>query len=359
MMHPTRAGIGLIRLGDSDFVSANPDDDLRGKAVYDAQGQRIGSVSDLYIDRQDREVRYLEVGAGGFLGIGEKNYLVPVEAVTEVAEDRVTIKPGRTEKVEDPSPSTPRSRPRPPTCRARTTTRLRSATLASVRQRRGNRLSTTRHPLLFAVRPLAVVTAMVFMELLRSEADRAGAYDRENHDAVWGVRGIMAKDILPDRRADRRKRSRLCALRTMDRLGLLGEKNMIPTLARRPELRWLEDEEGARWAVLTELGRIGESGAFEEAVEWALENRPSLEETSAYIRRFRLRRHRPVGTSRVGRRPEAKAGSAEPEVLTLLLTATDSMVSCFSSRGATQQSAERRLERGLQGAKPAQLVRSR
>jgi hypothetical protein len=30
-------------------------------------------VSDLYIDRQDREVRYLEVGARGFLRIGEKN----------------------------------------------------------------------------------------------------------------------------------------------------------------------------------------------------------------------------------------------------------------------------------------------
>lgn len=104
MMHPTRAGMGLIRLGDSDFVSANPEDDLRGKAVYDAQGQRIGSVSDLYIDRQDRKVRYLEVGAGGFLGIGEKNYLVLVEAVVEVVEDRVTIEPGRTEKVDGPVP---------------------------------------------------------------------------------------------------------------------------------------------------------------------------------------------------------------------------------------------------------------
>ena len=47
MMHPTRAGIGLIRLGDSDFFSANPEDDRCGKVVYDAQGQRIGSVSDL------------------------------------------------------------------------------------------------------------------------------------------------------------------------------------------------------------------------------------------------------------------------------------------------------------------------
>jgi sporulation protein YlmC with PRC-barrel domain len=104
MTHPTHAGIGLLRLGDSDFVPANPEDDLRGKAVYDAEGQRIGSTEDLYIDRKEREVRFLEVGAGGFLGIGEKHFLVPVEAVTQVTEDRVTIEPERTQKVEGPAP---------------------------------------------------------------------------------------------------------------------------------------------------------------------------------------------------------------------------------------------------------------
>ena len=104
MRHSTHAGIGLVRLGNSDFVPANPEDDLRSKDVYDAEGQRVGSVEDLYIDRQEREVRFLEVGAGGFLGIGEKNYLVPVEAVVEVAEDRVTIEPGRTEKVDGLAP---------------------------------------------------------------------------------------------------------------------------------------------------------------------------------------------------------------------------------------------------------------
>jgi sporulation protein YlmC with PRC-barrel domain len=77
---------------------------MRGKDVYDAEGQRIGSVGDLYIDRQEREVRFLEVGAGGFLGIGEKRFLVPVEAVVEVTEDRVTIEPDRTERVAGPAP---------------------------------------------------------------------------------------------------------------------------------------------------------------------------------------------------------------------------------------------------------------
>src|SRR5918995_2234366 len=114
MMHPTRAGIGLIRLGDSDFVSAIPENDLCGKDVYDAEGQRIGSVEDLYIERQEREVRFLEVGAGGFLRMGEKHFLVPVEAVVEVAEDRVTIEPGRTEKGEGLAPFDTKVAP-PPT----------------------------------------------------------------------------------------------------------------------------------------------------------------------------------------------------------------------------------------------------
>ncbi len=79
----------------------------------------------------------------------------------------------------------------------------------------------------------------------------------------------------------------MCALRAVDRLGLLGEGNLLAALAARPRLRWLADEEGARWAVLAQLGRIGDPGAFEEAVEWALQNRPRPEEAAAYVRRLR------------------------------------------------------------------------
>jgi len=49
-------------------------------------------------------MRFLQVSAGGFLGMGEKPLLVAVEAVVQVAEDRLTIEPGRTEKVEGPAP---------------------------------------------------------------------------------------------------------------------------------------------------------------------------------------------------------------------------------------------------------------
>jgi len=93
----------------------------------------------------------------------------------------------------------------------------------------------------------------------------------------------MAKDILPEGPAERRRRGRLYALRAVDRLGLLGEGNLLATLAARPHLRWLADEEGARWAVLAQLGRIGDPGAFEEAVEWALQNRPRPEEAAAHF----------------------------------------------------------------------------
>jgi sporulation protein YlmC with PRC-barrel domain len=87
--------IGFVKLSDSDFVLENPEQDLRGKDVYHADGGQIGSVDDLYIDRRERKVRFLEVGAGGFLGLGEKRLLIPVESVTEVGEGRVTIEPGR------------------------------------------------------------------------------------------------------------------------------------------------------------------------------------------------------------------------------------------------------------------------
>jgi hypothetical protein len=135
------------------------------------------------------------------------------------------------------------------------------------------------------------------------EASHDGGYP----DAVWGVRGVTAEAILPDRPAERRKRRRLCAIRAMERLGLLGEENLIPTLAARPELRWLADEEGARWAVLRELGRIGDPETFEEAVAWALEVRPSPEQAGAHVRRLRASTAAPAREA-----SEARGGPRHP-----------------------------------------------
>jgi sporulation protein YlmC with PRC-barrel domain len=106
MSHQGHASIGLARLGDSDFVLEDPEQDIRGNEVYDPKRQRIGNVDDLYIDLEEREVRFLEVVDGGLLGIlgiREKRFLVPVESVTEVVRGLVTVEPGRTEKVDGPA----------------------------------------------------------------------------------------------------------------------------------------------------------------------------------------------------------------------------------------------------------------
>jgi sporulation protein YlmC with PRC-barrel domain len=91
MTEKTGTEPGLVRLSDSGLVLQNQAQDIRGRDAYDEGGQEIGTVEDLYIDEEERKVRFLEVGAGGFLGIGEKHLLIPVEAVSEVREDRVTV----------------------------------------------------------------------------------------------------------------------------------------------------------------------------------------------------------------------------------------------------------------------------
>jgi sporulation protein YlmC with PRC-barrel domain len=102
MTQRPRTELGLAKLRQSDFVLASPEQDIRGKDVYDVNGEQIGSVDDLYIDGQERRVRFLEVSAGGFLRVGEKHFLVPVEAVKEVGEARIILVSGNEKVVDSP-----------------------------------------------------------------------------------------------------------------------------------------------------------------------------------------------------------------------------------------------------------------
>src|SRR5215216_7895110 len=82
----------LTKLSDSDLPLEEPWQDMRDLAVYDLAGEQIGSVQDLYLDREACLASYLVVSAGGFLGVGKKTFLVPVEEVSrDVGEERVTI----------------------------------------------------------------------------------------------------------------------------------------------------------------------------------------------------------------------------------------------------------------------------
>jgi sporulation protein YlmC with PRC-barrel domain len=89
----------LVKLSDSEFRLQDRASDVRGLAVFNQNGEQLGSVEDFYVDTVEREVRFLEVGAGGFLGLGEKHFLIPMEAVTDTSGGGVTIEQSR-EKVE-------------------------------------------------------------------------------------------------------------------------------------------------------------------------------------------------------------------------------------------------------------------
>ena len=89
----------LVRLSDSGLVLEDLTQDVRGLDVYDEDGDQIGTVRDLYADAEERKVRFLDVSAGGFLGLGERRFLIPVEAVSEVREDGVVVVDQKRRKV--------------------------------------------------------------------------------------------------------------------------------------------------------------------------------------------------------------------------------------------------------------------
>lgn len=76
-------------------------DELIGTDVVNANDEDLGQIEDLLITK-DQGVVGVVVGVGGFLGLGTKNVAVPVEALTELEEDRVLIEMSREQLEEAP-----------------------------------------------------------------------------------------------------------------------------------------------------------------------------------------------------------------------------------------------------------------
>lgn len=85
----------LLKLGQSRLRVADGKEDVRGRRVVDRSGNSVGKVDDLFIDERERRVRLIEVGSGGFLGLGEAKFLIPVELVTQVDDHTVRINEAR------------------------------------------------------------------------------------------------------------------------------------------------------------------------------------------------------------------------------------------------------------------------
>ena len=102
----------LIALGNSDKTLAK-EDDIRGRDVKDVGGEDLGKVDDLLVDTAEEKVRFLVVGSGGFLGLGEDFYTLPWSVlrfepqqdayVVDISEEQLRAAPARTPEGTDPA----------------------------------------------------------------------------------------------------------------------------------------------------------------------------------------------------------------------------------------------------------------
>lgn len=80
------------QLGTTEQVPQNTfaNTDLIGKTVLDVEGQKIGEISDLVTD-QDQRVEAVVVAMGGFFGFGGKEVLLSTSKLQPNGTDRLRV----------------------------------------------------------------------------------------------------------------------------------------------------------------------------------------------------------------------------------------------------------------------------
>lgn len=81
----------LSKLSDTGRTIDGAVNDIRGRTVKDKDGKTLGKVHDLLIDGAEGKIRFLLVEHGGFLGMGETKSFIPVDAITRISENEVSI----------------------------------------------------------------------------------------------------------------------------------------------------------------------------------------------------------------------------------------------------------------------------
>jgi sporulation protein YlmC with PRC-barrel domain len=62
-----------------------------GAEVENSQGEELGKIEDIVIDPADNRVAYAVLSFGGFLGLGEKYFAIPWNALQHRGEDKDTV----------------------------------------------------------------------------------------------------------------------------------------------------------------------------------------------------------------------------------------------------------------------------
>jgi PRC-barrel domain len=82
-------GMNLVRLAHTQHPRP-PQRELRQRGVFDSGGNLIGYVENIYVD-EERTFQFVDVARGGFMGLGTKHRLVPVEAIAEEDPGSITL----------------------------------------------------------------------------------------------------------------------------------------------------------------------------------------------------------------------------------------------------------------------------
>ena len=85
----------LIRLEHHEHP-APPQHEMRQKTVLDSGDEIVGTVANLYVDEDSRQLRFVDVITDDqhyiFLGLEKKHHLLPVEAVSEEDSGSITLR---------------------------------------------------------------------------------------------------------------------------------------------------------------------------------------------------------------------------------------------------------------------------
>src|SRR3954471_18414214 len=79
-MAGTTGGTGSPATDETDQLISSTK--VEGTAVYNRQGERLGTVASFMVDKRSGQVAYAVLSFGGFLGIGEDYYPLPWKALS-------------------------------------------------------------------------------------------------------------------------------------------------------------------------------------------------------------------------------------------------------------------------------------
>ena len=78
-MQTTGTYTGSVATDETNRLIAS--DKVEGTAVYNRQGERLGSVYNFMVDKRSGQVEYAVMSFGGFLGIGDSYHPLPWKAL--------------------------------------------------------------------------------------------------------------------------------------------------------------------------------------------------------------------------------------------------------------------------------------